>query len=190
MQPLSGASAAKSIDRSPLQRVIGAAWGPMLGIVIPVAAGWAIWPDVIAWVRANGLEPHAPDMSVLARLNLATLTHIVGASVSLILGAWVLARPKGTATHRLLGRVWAGAMTLTAMSSFFMHSFAPLLGTFGLIHILSVWTLVNLPKAVMAARRGDIERHLRIMRGLYLGLVIAGTLTFIPGRTLFHVFFN
>ena len=64
-------------------------------------------------------------------------------------------------------------------------------GAFSLIHILSAWTLLVLPMAVYAARRGDIARHRGRMTGLFIGgLLIAGTLAFMPGRLMWRLFFG
>eukprot|EP01034_Spumella_vulgaris_P019186 gene19186-24520_t len=83
-----------------------------------------------------------------------------------------------------MGRIWAVMMVTTAFSSFFMKSFAPMLGQFGPIHILSVWTLYSLPRAIWYIRQGNVEGHLKTMRGLYFGLCLAGVMTFIPGVAL------
>ena len=161
-----------------------------LGVGIVVVAGWNFWPKVIAWVATNGLRPHSPDIGHLLQLPAHILLHIGAATLSLVLGAIVLLGPKGTRANKLMGRVWMLAMVTTAVSSFFMESFAPLLGQFGPIHILSVVTLINMPRAVMLARKGDIAGHMQAITGTYIGLVIAGVMTFIPGRVMFGMFFG
>jgi uncharacterized membrane protein len=42
----------------------------------------------------------------------------------------------------------------------------------------------------MMARKGNIAGHMQVMRGTYIGLLIAGLMTFIPGRTMFAMFFG
>jgi uncharacterized membrane protein len=98
---------------------------------------------------------------------------------ALPLGAYVLLRRKGGRLHRLLGRIWAGMMVTTAISSFW-------LGEKGLsfIHIFSVMTLISVPLAIFWIRRGNVERHRRTMTNVYIGLVVAGLFSFAPGRLL------
>ncbi len=59
------------------------------------------------------------------------------------------------------------------------------LNHFGFIHTFSLLTLFNIPAAYFAARRGDIKAHRAAMISLYVGgILIAGTLAFLPGRML------
>ena len=45
--------------------------------------------------------------------------------------------------------------------------------------------------AALAARRGNIAAHRRIMQGIFVGgLVIAGGFTFMPGRIMHSVLFG
>jgi uncharacterized membrane protein len=147
-------------------------------------------PNVWAYILSQSFTPRAPDWQVFAKLPLVTLIHIGGATSSLVLGGIVLFGPKGTPGHKMMGRIWALTMVTTALSSFFMKSFAPMLGQFGPIHILSVWTLYSLPRAIWYIHQGDVEGHLKTMRGLYFGLCLAGLMTFIPGRTFYALIFG
>jgi uncharacterized membrane protein len=147
-------------------------------------------PHLWTWMLAQSYTPQAPDWRMLQDLPVATLVHILGATLSLGLGAIVLFAPKGTPGHKLMGRIWALSMLITAVSSFFMKSFAPLLGQFGPIHVLSVWALISLPRAIWYIRKGDVEGHLKTMRGLYWGLCLAGLFTFMPGRTFYELLFG
>jgi uncharacterized membrane protein len=164
--------------------------GTAISCSIVLIGLWQFLPELWTWLQQAQVRPRLPDFSRIAGLPLAVQIHLVGAIGALGLGPVVLWRRKGDAAHRLLGRVWVGAMMLTCASSFFMTSFAPMLGMFGPIHVLSVWTLYSLPRAILAARRGEIDRHRAIMRGLWFGLLFAGALTFIPGRTIFWLFFG
>ncbi|WP_293861164.1 DUF2306 domain-containing protein [uncultured Alsobacter sp.] len=99
------------------------------------------------------------------------------------------ARP-GTLTHKALGYVWVAAMATAAASSFFIHSIRSV-GPFSAIHLLSIFVLVNLTRAVLAARAGQITRHRKTMRGLALfGLLVAGLFTLLPGRIMHAVVFG
>jgi uncharacterized membrane protein len=99
----------------------------------------------------------------------------------------ILMLPKGQLAHRWLGRVAAGALALSALSSFGIQA----RGYFSWLHILSVVTLVNVAWAVWAIRRGRVATHQRAMMGAAGSLFIAGLFaTFAPGRYLYGVLFG
>jgi len=51
--------------------------------------------------------------------------------------------------------------------------------------------MVALPMGIYAIRRRNVENHRRTMTGLYFGgLIVAGALTFLPGRLMFAMFFG
>lgn len=111
------------------------------------------------------------------------VTHMVAALTALALGSYVFLTPKGTAAHRLAGRVWAVLMLVTAISTYWIRAS----GSFSWIHILSVITVVVLVAAVRFAMQGNIARHQRLMKGLFNGaLVVAGVFTLLPQRLLGH----
>ena len=86
-----------------------------------------------------------------------------------------------------MGWGWVSLMLGAAGSSLFIRVING--GAFSYIHLLSGWTLVAVPLAVLAARRHDVKRHRRSMTAIYLGgLIIAGALAFFPGRVLWRVF--
>lgn len=116
-----------------------------------------------------------------------TALHLSAAIVSLLLGGAVLMRRKGTASHKLLGRIWVGVMAVVAISSFWLLGLGR--GSFSVIHLLSVWTLVSLALAVWFIRRGNVRAHKGFMVGTFLGLVGAGLGAMAPGRTLYLFFF-
>jgi uncharacterized membrane protein len=116
--------------------------------------------------------------------------HAFAALAAFALGAVQLAAPKGTIPHRLVGWLWAGLMLAVVLSSFFIHTIR-LWGPWSPIHLLSLFTLVMLPLAVMRARRHDVRGHQRTMIGLFVGaLVIAGAFTLLPGRIMHAVVFG
>ncbi len=118
---------------------------------------------------------------------LAIQLHVATVLPAAVIGAYILARPKGTALHRLFGRVWIGLMVVTALSSFFIHTIR-LIGPFSPIHALSVFTLIGAFQAVQAARRGDIRAHRRAVLGIYgAGIGLAGLFTLLPGRLMHAV---
>lgn len=120
----------------------------------------------------------------------AIQVHAFVAMAAFLAGLVQFAAAKGTARHRLLGRLWVGGMAVVALSSFLIHEIR-LWGAWSPIHLLSLLTLAGLAWAVVAARRGDIERHRRIMANLFFGaLVVAGLFTFLPGRIMHAVVFG
>ena len=48
-----------------------------------------------------------------------------------------------------------------------------------------------MPLGLAAVRRRQVRRHARMMTGVFVGgLLIAGALTFLPGRLMFQLFFG
>jgi uncharacterized membrane protein len=116
--------------------------------------------------------------------------HAFAALGAFGLGAVQLAAPKGTIPHRLFGWIWATMMLVVVVSSFFIHTIR-LWGPWSPIHLLSVFTLIMLPLAVLSARRHRVDRHRQAMTGLFVGaLVIAGAFTLLPGRIMHAVVFG
>lgn len=103
--------------------------------------------------------------------------HLGPVLVALMLTPPILLRRRGDRPHRWLGYGWVAAMILSALSSLAVQSINP--GHFSPIHLLSIYVLIQVPRAVLAARRGDLVRHRRTVRGVVTGgLLIAGALTF------------
>jgi uncharacterized membrane protein len=116
--------------------------------------------------------------------------HAFAALAAFGLGAVQLAAPKGSLPHRAVGWAWVLLMLVLVISSFFIHTIR-MWGPFSPIHLLSLFTLVMLPFAVMAAHRHNVRRHRRAMLGLFIGaLVIAGVFTLLPGRIMHAVVFS
>ena len=128
-------------------------------------------------------------MTLAPLLNAAPViqVHAFSAMAAFALGLVQLAAPKGTLPHRTVGWIWVALMATIALSSFFIHSIR-LIGPFSPIHLISIFVLVMLPLAVLAAHRHDVPHHRRRMIGMFLGgLVIAGAFTFLPGRIMHAV---
>lgn len=117
----------------------------------------------------------------------AVYIHLATVIPAVPLGAWVLWSKKGTPAHKMAGRVWALMMVITAIDSFWLRG---LTGGIGPIHIFSVITLWSIPKGIWLARKGDNIGHLACMRGVYIGLIIAGAFAMMPGRFLFTTIFG
>ena len=122
------------------------------------------------------------------RLPLVLWLHLATIMLALALTPVMLLRRKGDRRHRVLGYVWVAAMAGTALISFAMRFSNN--GNFSVIHIISVWTLINVPLIVIRARQHDMVKHRRAVRGLVLGaLLVAGFFTFPFGRLLGHWLF-
>jgi uncharacterized membrane protein len=116
--------------------------------------------------------------------------HAWAAMLALALGVVVLARRKGTPSHRWSGRIWAAAMLVTVLSSFFIHELRTW-GPWSPIHILSAITLVLLVRAYVAIRRRKVQLHAELMKAtFYNALLLATFFTFLPGRIMHDVVFG
>jgi uncharacterized membrane protein len=122
----------------------------------------------------------------LADLSPAVHLHLWPALVALALGPVALYRRRRDIWHKTAGYLWVCAMALVALSAFWIEAgVLPIAFGFGPIHALSLLVLYGLWRGVSAARARDMDAHTGWMRGLYWqALIIAGTLTLLPGRTL------
>ena len=128
-------------------------------------------------------------MSLAPLLNAAPVIqiHAFAAIGAFALGLVQLAAPKGTLPHRTIGWIWVALMVVIAGSSFWIHGYR-MVGPFSPIHLLSIFTLVMLPLAVMHARRHNVTGHRLAMIGIFTGaLLVAGAFTFLPGRIMHAV---
>lgn len=157
---------------------------------------------VLAIILIGGLAPFAPEIAasasrasftgpdwpMWARLPWVVQLHILAALTALAIGTVILLGPKGRGLHKTLGWIWVLAMTATAVSSLFMTG---LNGDFySYIHLLSGWAVIALPIALFAIRNRNVALHRRFMTGLFVGgLIIAGSLSFLPGRFMFEFLF-
>lgn len=139
----------------------GAAGLLLVAVIVALARGHAQWPQVPAIIWA----------------------HLLTVLISLALTPWMLLRPRGTPTHRLLGKIWVLAMVATAALSLFVKTINP--GHFSVIHLLSIFVLVMAPRVWLTARAHQVARHRATVRGLVTGaLLIAGFFTLPPFRLL------
>lgn len=119
------------------------------------------------------LRGHAQWQAVPGRiwLHLATILLATALTPVMLLGR------RGDRRHRTLGTVWVVAMLATAVISLFIHVSGP--GRFSVIHLLSVYTLVQVPILWRAARQHNVARHRRAVHGMVIGaLLVAGFFTF------------
>jgi uncharacterized membrane protein len=155
-----------------------------------VLIGAALQPVAPYMVRAaQNARAHDPDWALWARLPPQVQIHILAAFAALVIGGAIFALPKGRGLHKPFGWAWVAAMAAVVFSSLFITGING--GAYSFIHLLTGWTLVALPLGVAAIRRKNAMRHRHVMTGLYYGgLIVAGALTFIPGRFMFQLFFG
>lgn len=109
--------------------------------------------------------------------------HLATIVIALALTPIMLLRRRGDRLHRRLGWVWCGAMMLTAILSFGVRNSNH--GNFSFIHILSVWTCIQVPIIMWSAHTHRVVRHRSAVRGMVTGaLLIAGFFTFPFDRLL------
>lgn len=118
----------------------------------------------------------------------AVKLHVVTVVPAFVIGTWlILLSRKGRRPHRALGMLYLVLMTVTAIASLFIQEVNP--GGLSLIHLFVPLTLFGVVSGLRSARRGDVVGHRQAMIGVYIGgLLIAGALTFLPGR-LMHALF-
>ena len=130
-----------------------------------------------------------PNIEPLLEASPAIQIHVATVIPAAILGLIQFILPKGTTLHRLIGVTFMILMIVTAIAAFFIPSFMG--GRFSFIHLFIPLTLVTVPRAYFAARRGDIRTHQYSLIGLYVGAIgIAGFLAFTPGRIMHELVFG
>jgi len=118
--------------------------------------------------------------------------HIVAMLLAVVLTPGQFLLRQGTVLHKICGYVWMAAMLVAALSSFAITA----KGSFSLwgyspIHLLSVFVTINVPLAILAARKRRISAHRRIVRGLSIGaILLAGLFTLVPGRIMHQIVFG
>ena len=142
-------------------------------IVLLTAVAAALWRGRAEW----------GEVPPIVWFHIAT---IVGA---LALTPVMLLRRRGDRLHRLLGWIWCGSIAATAIASFWVRGLNG--ASLSFIHLLSAWTLIQVPLIVLAARSHNVARHRSAVRGMVTGaLLIAGIFTFPFGRLLGHWLFG
>lgn len=97
------------------------------------------------------------------------IIHAVAASLSLLLGAFQLLRPKkGDRFHKAVGRTWVVCMYVVCLSSFFIQGVSD---GFSWLHALSTFTIVTVSLGLYSAIKGNISAHKANMIGSYFGSV-------------------
>ncbi len=109
--------------------------------------------------------------------------HLLTIGLALVLTRIMLLRRRGDRLHRRLGWIWCLAMAPTAALSFGIRGIND--GGLSAIHILSAFTLVQVPVIAFSARAHRVARHRFAVRAMVAGaLILAGAFTFPFGRLL------
>ena len=132
---------------------------------------------------------HGFDENLFAGLSLAIKIHILAAVTALGLGGALMIIRKGQTFHRRAGWVWVCLVAVVAGSSLFIRGLNG--GHLSLLHLITGWVLLITPLAVLAAKRHQVARHRRAMMGLFFGgFFFNAFVAFIPGRTMWQLFFG
>ena len=127
---------------------------------------------------------------LVMREPLAIQIHLATVVPAFFLGTWLIFfSAKGSRFHRAVGTLYLALMTVTAIAAVFIRSLRP--GQLSWIHVFVPITLFGVASAIWRVRRYDIKGHRASMLGVYFGgLIIAGALTFYPGRLMYRLFFG
>ncbi len=116
--------------------------------------------------------------------------HAVSALLALFIGPIAIYRKRRDFWHKTVGYTWIVVMLTVAISSFWISSFG-IIGSFSPIHLLSIWTVIVVFRAIHFARIGKIVAHSEMLRWLYWGgLWVAFALNFLPGRMSNRILFG
>jgi len=133
-------------------------------------------------------------LAPLLHAPLAIQIHVATVVPAFVIGTYLIFfSHKGSPFHRGLGYVYLTLMTVTAITTLFIHALMPKgpFGGFSPIHLLVGLVLFGVVGALRGAWTHNIAMHKRAMLGVYIGgLLIAGALTFLPGRIMHAVVFG
>jgi uncharacterized membrane protein len=133
------------------------------------------------------LEPllHAP---------LSVRIHVATVVPAFIIGTWLIFfSRKGAPYHRFFGMLYLALVTVAAISTLWVHQLMPNGPFWGLspIHLFIPLALFGVVGALRGAWTHNVAMHRGAMLGVYIGgMLIAGGLTFLPGRIMHAVVFG
>jgi uncharacterized membrane protein len=134
------------------------------------------------------------SLAPLLHAPLAVQIHAATVIPAFFLGTWqIFFSRKGAPFHRAVGYVYLALMTITSIAALFVHQIMPKSPFFGFspIHLFVPLTLFGVVGALHGAWTHNIREHRASMLGVYIGgLLIAGTLAFLPGRTMHAIVFG
>jgi uncharacterized membrane protein len=139
-------------------------------------------------------EGNGMTLEPLLQAPLAVQIHVATVVPAFFIGTYLIfVSRKGARHHRVLGYIYLTLMTITAIAALFVHAIMPNSPFFGLspIHLFVPLTLFGVVGALRGAWSHNIRQHKRAMLGVYIGgLLIAGSLAFMPGRIMHTMTFG
>jgi uncharacterized membrane protein len=130
----------------------------------------------------------------LLRAPLPVQIHVATVLPAFALGTWqIFASRKGAPLHRAVGYLYLVLMTVTAITTLWVHQIMPQSPFYGLspIHLLIPLVLFGVASALYGAWTHNIVMHRSAMIGVYVGaILIAGSLTLLPNRIMHAVVFG
>ena len=128
------------------------------------------------------------NIEYFTNASLAIQIHMLAATGAFFLGAYVLVRRKGTKAHKMAGRIFGLLMFTTATTAVFIREINN--GSLSWIHIFVPITFIGLYQVVSSIRKGNVKAHKRHVLTMYFAaLLIPGAFAFMPGRTMWMLFF-
>ena len=120
--------------------------------------------------------------------------HVATVLPAFLIGTYqIFFSHKGAPIHRVLGYAYLALMTITAIAALFVHALMPSGPFFGFspIHLFVPLVLYGVYGALRGAWTHNVMMHRRAMISVYVGgILIAGTLAFLPGRVMHTVVFG
>jgi uncharacterized membrane protein len=145
-------------------------------------------------LSAGSLMGLQMTLAPLIHAPLAVQIHVATVVPAFCVGTYLIfVSRKGARHHRVLGYIYLTLMTVTAVAALFVHQIMPTSPFFGLspIHLFVPLTLFGVIGALHGAWSHNVRQHKGAMLGVYVGgLLIAGTLAFLPGRIMHSVMFG
>jgi uncharacterized membrane protein len=134
------------------------------------------------------------NLAPILSASLAVKVHLATVVPAFVIGTWqIFFSRKGAPLHRAFGYVYLGLMTTTSIAALFVQQLMPHGPFFGFspIHLFVPLTLFGVVGALRGAWTHNIRMHRAAMLGVYIGgILIAGSLTLLPGRLMHAVFFG
>ncbi|HWD27248.1 MAG TPA: DUF2306 domain-containing protein [Rhizomicrobium sp.] len=120
--------------------------------------------------------------------------HVATVVPAVILGTWqIFVSRRGTTLHRVIGYTYLTLMSVTALSTLWIHRLMPDKPFWGFspIHLLIPLVFYGVYGALRGAWTHRIQLHRRAMIILYAtAIVVTGLFTLVPGRIMNAVVFG
>ena len=98
--------------------------------------------------------------------------HVLSVAIGLVVAGAIAALSKGTAQHRILGRIYVLALLVTSIGSFAITDLRD--GRLSVFHGVSVLVMLTIAGGVGAIRKGVVWLHALFMLSSALMTVITG----------------